>query len=131
MTMALSQITREDRVRSFYEAAGNKTYEEGGDFGPLLTCFSEELGEFNEAMAEYLLSPDDPEKRKALVKEWADVQFTLSAFPWFFDFNGQVAFTRVANNNDTKISPDGKVYRRSDGKIIKPDNYVACDMGGL
>jgi len=35
----------------------------------------------------------------------------------------EVAFNEVHRSNMTKVMPDGKVLRREDGKIIKPDAY--------
>lgn len=122
-------LTREGWVALFNEAGNNKMAEDGGDFVPQLTCFSEELVEFNEALSDYLLNPTT-DTRAAMIKEWADVQVTLSNFAWFFNFNGEEAFLRVAKNNMTKVV-GGKIFYREDGKIMKPDNYVKPDMGGL
>jgi len=35
----------------------------------------------------------------------------------------EAAFNEVHRSNMTKVMPDGKVMRREDGKIIKPDTY--------
>ena len=35
----------------------------------------------------------------------------------------EAAFNEVHRSNMTKVMPDGKVLRRDDGKIIKPDTY--------
>jgi len=35
----------------------------------------------------------------------------------------QAAFNEVHRSNMTKVMPDGKVMKREDGKIIKPDTY--------
>ena len=122
-------INREQQVFPFFEAGGHKTESDGGEFEVHFTCFAEELTEFNEALAEYLLGATD-ENRENLIKEWADVQYTLSLFPLYFEFDGEEAFTRVANNNMTKVV-NGKIFRRADGKILKPDDYVKPDMKGL
>lgn len=126
----MKTITREDSVAEFNRAAGVKTHREGGDFAPQLIAFSEELEEFSEALSSYLSDPSE-EARQEMIKEWADVQYTLSNFAWFFDFDGQVAFNRVHQNNLTKIGPDGSVKFREDGKIIKPEGFVSCSMEGL
>lgn len=123
-------VTREDRVATFNRAAGKKNYIEGGDYKTEVICFSEELAEFNDALTAYLVNPSDT-TRANMIKEWADVQVTLSNFAWFFDFNGQAAFNRVADNNDTKIGPNGEVTRNEFGKILKPEGYVKVDMNGL
>lgn len=122
-------ITREGRVALFNEQAGNDTYSKGGDPNLQLICFAEELSEFNEALATYLVEPST-ENRAELIKEWADVQVTLSNFAWFFEFNGEEAFSRVADNNMTKFV-NGSLFRRSDGKVLKPEGYVKPSMEGL
>jgi len=122
-------LNREDTVAQFNKAAGKLNHSEGGDYKTEVICFSEELSEFNEALTAYLCNPSET-TRANMIKEWADVQVTLSNFAWFFDFNGQVAFNRVAQNNLSKIV-DGKVIRREDGKILKPEGYVKVDMSGL
>jgi len=122
-------VTREDRVAEFNKAAGMLPHVEGGSIGLEITMFSEELQEFNEALTEYIKSPT-PENRANLIKEWADVQYTLSSFPWFFNFSGQAAFNRVADNNMTKLT-NGKIILRDDGKVLKPEGYVKADMSGL
>lgn len=128
MTMFTNR-SREERVTEFNQAGGNKTYSEGGGVGVHVACFGEELAEFNEAMTEYLIEPTD-ENRAQMIKEWADCQVTLSNFAWFFEFNGNVAFNRVADSNMSKLV-DGKLERREDGKILKGPNYKAPDMRGL
>lgn len=127
--MSFPTITRDDQVAHFHKAAENITFNEGGDVLNHVLNFSEELTEFNEALSDYL-SDQSEENRKQLIKEWCDVEYTLNAFPWFFDFDGQVAFNRVVQNNNTKIV-DGKIIRNEYGKIMKPEGYVKADMGGL
>ena len=121
--------TREEYVGMFNRAAGALTHEEGGEINSIATCFSEELAEFSTAVSEYLDGPTE-DNRKELAKEWADVQVTLSNFAWFFSLDGEEAFTRVAENNLTKIV-DGVVIHREDGKVLKPEGYVKPDMSGL
>nr|WP_319513391.1 hypothetical protein [uncultured Cohaesibacter sp.] len=41
------------------------------------------------------------------------------------------AFGRVHKSNMSKLQPDGTVKRREDGKILKPDTYVAPDLTDL
>lgn len=127
--MSLWNSTREDRVREFNEAGEGKTFSQGGSLGLQVACFDEELKEFNEALVDYALDASE-ENRAKMIKEWADVQVTLSNFAWFFEFNGQAAFNRVADNNMTKVV-DGKLLKREDGKILKPEGYVKPDMSGL
>lgn len=128
--MTTKQLTREDRVAEFNRASGGKTQAEGGNYLQQTSCFSEELAEFGEALTAYILNPSET-TRANMIKEWADVQVTLSNFAWFFDFDGQVAFTRVADNNLTKIGPNGEVTRNEQGKVLKPEGYEKVSMLGL
>lgn len=123
-------MSREDRVAHFHQAAGNLTHTTGGPVTLYINTFSEELAEFNEAMVDFLTNPSE-ETRANLVKEWADVQYTLSGLGYFFEIDGDEAFTRVADNNDTKIGVNGEVTRNEYGKILKPEGYKPADMKGL
>lgn len=40
----------------------------------------------------------------------------------------QAAFNEVHRSNMTKVMPDGKVMKREDGKIIKPDTYETPNL---
>lgn len=122
-------MTREEKVAQFNRAADNLMYSEGGDYRSHTACFGEEVTEFYHAINNYLTNPND-ETRKDLVKEWADCQVTLSNLAWFFDIPGSVAFQRVHDNNMTKLV-DGKIVRREDGKVLKPEGYVKPDMSGI
>lgn len=124
-----SYPVRELMIAQFNEGADNKTFQEGGSVGMHITCFGEELSEFNEAMAAYVANPA-PHTRAAMIKEWADVQVTLSNLSWFFSFDAEEAYNRVAANNLTKLV-DGKLIKREDGKVLKPEGYQKPDMGGL
>lgn len=122
-------MTREDKVGLFNKAAGNKTFKGGGSQDSHLSCFKEEVDELLDAAIMYCYNTSE-ENRKALAKEWADAQVTLSNIAWFFDLDGSAAFNRVHNNNMTKLV-DGKIVRREDGKILKPEGYQPPDMSGL
>jgi predicted HAD superfamily Cof-like phosphohydrolase len=41
------------------------------------------------------------------------------------------AFSRVHENNMTKVGPDGKVLRDASGKILKPSGFKAVDLTDL
>lgn len=126
----MKTMTRENAVSIFNRAAGNKSLSEGGDPFVQITCFDEEVIELLSALSDYLHNPSD-DHRQNLIKEWADVQVTLSNLAWYFEFDGQVAFNRVHESNMSKICPDGKVSRREDGKVLKPDTYKPANMEGL
>lgn len=122
-------INRELEVAAFNHAGGNADWDHGGSFGVQLMCFSEELAEFNQALADYV-NDENEETRAAMIKEWADCQVTLSNFAWFFNFNGDEAFRRVSESNMSK-TVEGELVKNDDGKILKGPNYEAPDMSGL
>ncbi len=123
-------MTREERVAEFRNAADLKTQSED-PAGMILVwnCLTEEMLELSDAGQNYHADPS-PDNRAAFVKEWADVQYVLSQLAIFYEFDGQKAFDIVADNNMSKVI-DGKILRREDGKILKPEGYVYPDMRGL
>lgn len=135
--MGFLDMTYESKVAQFVEAAGKQPWqvdEEPLDFS-ILACIREETEEFLEAARNYDEALETPEAdlakfRAELVKEWADLQYVVSQASWYFRIPAEAAFNRVHNSNMTKVV-DGKVIFREDGKIMKPDTYVAPDMGGL
>lgn len=129
-------MTREDKVNEFYKAGAKKTFEQFDDLRDAiaqvelcLDVHDEETGELFEAIDQYLIERNE-ENRAQLCKEWADCQYTLSQIAVLFDIPADAAFNRVHESNMTKVI-DGKVVYREDGKILKPEGYVAPNMRGL
>lgn len=124
-------MTREMKVNQFRKAAGKTTYEhdDGDDLTSVMSCLFEELDEFADAVEDYDISPSEA-TRAQLCKEWADLQYVVSQAAVYFEIPADAAFNRVHNSNMTKVV-DGKIILREDGKILKPDTYVAPDMKGL
>lgn len=129
-------MTREDKVNEFYKAGAKKTFEQFEDLREALDqvelCINihdEETTELFDAIDFYMIERSE-ENRAQLCKEWADCQYTLSQIAVLFDIPADAAFNRVHNSNMTKVI-EGKVVYRDDGKILKPDTYVAPDMRGL
>jgi predicted HAD superfamily Cof-like phosphohydrolase len=127
----MSLKTREDKVKEFRDAAGKR------NFNGLVNsidesvgqCLVEELVEFCDAAANYIKDCNE-DTRKALTKEWADLQYVVSQAALYFGIPADAAFDRVHDSNMTKVV-DGRCVFREDGKILKPDTYRAPDMGGL
>lgn len=124
------EMTREDKVAQFLRAAGKRPLSKGDDYElSYENNLKEEVKELVEAMFDYYSEPT-VQTRANLVKEWADVQVVLSNIAVWMDIPADPAFNRVHQNNMTKVV-DGKVLRREDGKILKPEGYVKPDMRGL
>lgn len=122
--------TREDKVAAFRTAGGKKNYDEAPeDVEMIFECIFEEMDEFCLAAEAYKETPNK-ETREQLCKEWADLQYVVSQAAAYYDILADEAFDRVHNSNMTKVI-DGKVVYRDDGKILKPETYVAPDMKGL
>lgn len=124
--------TRESAVQAFRNAAGlgNKTESPDNEFA-VWSSFWKEYEELCEAGARYTNRPDDEERRADFLKEWADVQYTLSQIAVYYDIPADVVFNRVHESNMTKVSDGGKIIFREDGKILKPDTYQAPNLRGL
>lgn len=129
--MTISNASREANVARFRQAAGKgNVNEQPGEFDLVVkTCIEEEFAEFKEAARNWFVYRNE-ETRKQLVKEWADLAYVVSQAAVYFEIPADAAFNRVSNSNMTKVI-DGKVIFREDGKILKPDTYVAADMSGL
>lgn len=127
-------LTREQKVRMFREAGDSPIFDPNSpnafdNFDMIFSCIEEEFEEFVEAACAYE-SNQNVTTRANLVKEWADLQYVVSQAACFYEIPGQVAFNRVHENNMTKVV-DGKVRKREDGKILKPEGYEPADMRGL
>lgn len=128
--MYQSNMTREDKVAQFLSAAGKTPLKQGDAYEESYeNNLIEEVGELVYAMVDYYNSPSVA-SRAALCKEWADVQVVLSNIAVWLGIPADASFNRVHENNMTKVV-DGKIIRREDGKILKPEGYVKPDMSGL
>jgi len=128
----MPNTTREEKVNAFRKAADKVDFDgsESSVDESIATCIVEELNEFFIACEDYVRDKDNPQFRAELCKEWADLQYVVSQAAVYFNIPADAAFNRVHNSNMTKVV-DGKVIFREDGKILKPDTYVAPDMLGL
>lgn len=124
--------TREDKVQEFMDAAGTGTLiTKPENLEMVWTCFHEEVDELVEADIEYhLATGEDPKLRANFVKELGDVQYVLCQLANYYEVDLQKVFDIVADNNLTKVI-NGKIIRRPDGKILKPDGYTPVTMEDL
>ena len=117
--------TREEMVDEFVSLANP----ERNDVSLYLTCFEEEVKEFFEAVTLYELEPDEF-SRENLVKEMADVQYTLSQIALGYRVDLQSSFELVHQSNMSKLE-NGNILRRKDGKILKGKHYQAPNLKGF
>lgn len=65
-----------------------------------------------------------------LAKELADLLYVVYGTADLFDIPLEAVFAEVHRSNMSKVSPDGKVVRRADGKVLKPHHYRRADVHG-
>ena len=84
---------------------------------------NEEVSEVYEAISDLAKARiETPELVAHLLKELADVQYTLSGFAATFGLNLDAAYVRVHESNMSKFQPDGPTFSK-DGKVQKGPNY--------
>ena len=92
---------------------------------------NEEVSEVYEAISDLAkASMETPELVAHLLKELADVQYTLSGFAATFGLNLDAAYVRVHESNMSKFQPDGPTYSE-DGKVQKGPNYKPPSLEDL
>ena len=86
-----------------------------------LSLVDEEMDELLEAVA----ANDKVEQLDALVDILVVTMGAIRAAGW----DGEGAWKEVMNTNFAKIDPDtGKVRKREDGKVLKPEGWKAPDL---
>lgn len=90
---------------------------------------AEESTEFLQAFDRARLSGSHSDK-VACLKELADTAYVLYQFACSVDIDLDEALHRVHASNLTKLV-DGKLVKRADGKILKPDSYCPPDLDDL
>ena len=86
-----------------------------------LTLIDEEVGELEEAV----MANDRVEQLDALV----DILVVTMGAIRAGGFDGEGAWKEVMDTNFAKIDPDtGKVRKREDGKVLKPEGWKAPEL---
>jgi len=86
-----------------------------------LSLIDEEVGELVEAIA----TNDKVEQLDALIDILVVTMGAVRAAGW----DGEAAWKEVMDTNFAKIDPDtGKVRKREDGKVLKPEGWKAPDL---
>lgn len=79
-------------------------------------------------VAEELKEFRDAESPKDQLDAVIDVMVTLIGFGISSGYPMQAAWDEVHHSNMAKVGPDGKVKRREDGKILKPEGWKGPDL---
>jgi len=86
-----------------------------------LGLIDEEYGELVDAV----IADDKVEQLDALVDILVVTMGAIRAAGW----DGEAAWKEVMNTNFAKIDPDtGKVIKREDGKVLKPEGWLAPQL---
>ena len=86
-----------------------------------LGLIEEEVGELNDAVAD----DDTVEQLDALVDILVVTMGAIRAAGW----DGEAAWKEVMNTNFAKVDPTtGKVIKREDGKVLKPEGWRAPQL---
>lgn len=92
-----------------------------------MRVMQEEVAEYAE---EYALPGDDDSRLQAVVKELADIAYTLfgTVISHGLQNEFEQVFDAVHKSNMSKLNADGKPIYRADGKILKSDLYHEPDL---
>ena len=106
-------------VNMFQEACDQAPSE--ANYKMYLGLIEEEVGELNDAVAD----DDTVEQLDALVDILVVTMGAIRAAGW----DGEAAWKEVMNTNFAKVDPTtGKVIKREDGKVLKPEGWLAPQL---
>ncbi|MFD6137616.1 MazG nucleotide pyrophosphohydrolase domain-containing protein [Isoptericola sp. NPDC060257] len=96
---------------------------------------AEESGEAAEALADLATGlaegGDVTAAYRAVAKELADVLYVTYGAADVLGIDLPAVFVEVHRSNMSKVDADGRVLRRSDGKVLKGAGYRPPDLGDL
>lgn len=88
--------------------------------------------EFDKVMGYSLRTERVPTEVMAdFIKELADLLYVIYWAAARFDIDLDEAFLRVHMSNMSKIGPDGKIVKSSNGKVLKPEGYYKPKLADL
>ena len=103
----------------------------GVDFSQILLykeLIREELvGEFFPALDEFLKDPLNKNNIREVLDGMGDTLVVVSAIAFSMGVNPEAIKERIDVSNLTKCI-DGKIIKRADGKILKPDTFKKADF---
>lgn len=94
-----------------------------------LSLISEEYFELRQEVVNAL--GEGAENRADLLKEMADVVFTVYQLSALLGMDLSTALDRIYESNMTKVDNDGNPVFNENGKAMKTANYVKPDLTGL
>jgi predicted HAD superfamily Cof-like phosphohydrolase len=124
----------EDFLAAFHEAAEEVSFIERDAEGRkrfLDLRMSLITEEYKELMDELLDARNEDGDALNLAKEMADLAVVLIGTAQLMDIPFTRVFEEVMKSNLSKVSENGKILRREDGKILKPETYRPADLSFL
>jgi predicted HAD superfamily Cof-like phosphohydrolase len=61
----------------------------------------------------------------------ADLKWVIEGLELTLGIPQQAVWNEVARSNHEKISPNGKVLKREDGKVLKPEGWTPPDIKSI
>lgn len=87
--------------------------------------------EYKELMDELLDCRNGVGNLEKTAKEMADVIYVVAGAAQLMEIPITRVFEAVHASNMSKVGEDGKIQRRADGKILKPETYREADLSFL
>jgi predicted HAD superfamily Cof-like phosphohydrolase len=121
-------MNTKDDVQKFMLAAGQRVTDDlkqnfDGQVALYYDLIKEELFELAQAYRNF----DKVECADAC----ADLIWVIEGFCHSLGIPLQKVWNEVARSNHSKISDEGKIIKRNDGKILKPDTYSPPDIRSI
>jgi predicted HAD superfamily Cof-like phosphohydrolase len=114
-------VKKSEMVKEFHEAfdlpVGSSHFSNTVHVLYRMELLNEEMREAYEAIAK-----NDPEE---FLDALVDLMYFIYGTALVFNYDIDEAFRRVHEANMHKLGPDGKVSYREDGKVLKPEGWVA------
>lgn len=91
-----------------------------------MALIREEYQELMDAITDYYNNPSQ-EALAEVAKEASDLHYVVYGTEDVLGIPSKAVFKHVHKNNMTKLVK-GKIVKRADGKILKPDNYKPANV---
>jgi predicted HAD superfamily Cof-like phosphohydrolase len=116
-------VNSNNDVKTFLDACDQKEYGFGDQADLYVDLIREEWHELVDAF-----------RNKDLVEiadACADLKWVIEGLEHTLQIPQQEVWNEVARSNLSKISSNGKVLKREDGKVLKPDTYSPPDIKSI
>ena len=111
--------SRDDVAKFMYACDQNES-----DFGPQANLYIDLIiEEFKELMVAY-----GNRDKVEIADACADLKWVIEGLEITLGIPAQEVWFEVGRSNLSKISDNGKILKREDGKVLKPDTYSPPDI---